>query len=216
MACVDEYTDRVKKYIKEHFPNFRCNVVVQITTPDQKPEDYEQVFEKIRKANQKVSEIHNIHNISVDVLQEKILIQFHFDIAENIDLTEAHHKATLLEDLIRLEFPKEYHSKLEIVSHIEPERMPGGVYPNSSPRLKKSIRGHIEAAIQSIPEIKAWDHPIVLEEGGKISISLTAFLDGKMAIFEVHQVTKKLEDNLKAEIPTLNRCIIHSEPLLPV
>jgi cation diffusion facilitator family transporter len=209
---VSDLKDQIRDTIQRHFSNYSCNSMIQITTESAPPENFDQVMERIRRAQQNLPEIKNIHNISVDVMQDKILIQFHFDIAADMPLEQAHHCASVLEKEIVEEFPESYRSKLDIISHMEPERVPGKIHHHPARKLRWDLEYLIDEEIKSIPEIKDWSHPNVLDEGETVSVSLTIYLDGNLNIEHVHKISLRLEEQLKSRMNRLKRCIIHTEP----
>ncbi|MFX0208494.1 MAG: cation transporting ATPase C-terminal domain-containing protein, partial [Candidatus Hodarchaeota archaeon] len=71
----------------------------------QKTPAYELVFSKIHQIEQKLSTVHNLHNLSIDIMEDKTLIQFHFKIPAETTLEVAHAVSKSLEEQIVEQFP---------------------------------------------------------------------------------------------------------------
>ncbi|MFX1284790.1 MAG: HAD-IC family P-type ATPase [Promethearchaeota archaeon] len=175
---------------------------------------YELIFSKIHQIEQKLSTVHNLHNLSVDIMEDKTLLQFHFKIPAETTLEVAHAVSKSLEEQIAEQFPSSLRDRLKIISHIEPAYLPTKkVHYHPLPSITAEILEKIQYAADQIPQIKKWHHETILFEKDIISLSLTIYLSGKMNIVSVHNINDELESMLKTSIPTLKRCIIHSEPV---
>ena len=174
------------------------------------------IFANIERVQQKLPKIHNLHNISIDIMEDKTLIQFHFYIPAETTLEIAHEVAKSIEEKIADEFPISLRKNLEIISHIEPTQLqPGRIHSHPTPIISPSFQDIIQTIVKEIPQIKGWDHGTVLQDEGNISISMTVYLEGTMNIIRVHNITEEIETKLRRNIPSLKRCFIHSEPYIP-
>jgi divalent metal cation (Fe/Co/Zn/Cd) transporter len=157
--------------------------------------------------------IDNLHNISVNIMKDKTLIQFHFDVPPETTLEIAHELATQIEEKIEEEFPIALRKNLDIISHIEPtQHLPGKVHSHSVRPIPSNTQDLIEMALKHTLQIKKWDHLNVIQEEGNSSISLTIYLDGTINIAEVHHITEDIEAEFRKIMPYLKLCIIHSAP----
>ncbi|NHI92708.1 MAG: HAD family hydrolase [Candidatus Lokiarchaeota archaeon] len=173
----------------------------------------QQVFKIMENARSKIPEINNLHNISVDIMKDKILLQFHFDVPIETPLEAAHDIATRIETRLQEDFPIDIRRNLEIISHLEPERPPAGkIHSHGIQPVSSNLRQIVEEAIKRMPEVKGWNHLNIIEEHSYVSISLTVYLDGNVNITEAHHATEELEADIRKSINRVKRCIIHSEP----
>lgn len=180
-----------------------------------RPTPLQNIFTNIERVQQKLPKIHNLHNISIDIMEDKTLIQFHFDIPAETTLEIAHEVAKSIEEKIADEFPLSLRKNLEIISHIEPAQLqPGRIHSHPTPIISPTIQDIIQTTINKFPQIKGWDRGTVLQDEGNISISMTVYLEGTMNISQVHNVSEEIETELRKNIPSLKRCNIHSEPFL--
>ncbi len=176
----------------------------------------QQVYKIIQKVQAKMPEARDmaIHNISVDIMKDKLLLQFHFRIPADTSLFAAHEIATSLEHKIQDEFPINIRRNLEIISHLEPMQVePGKMHSHTFRPISKDTRQLIEEAIKNVPKVKRWNHLNVIEEGHDLFISFVVFFDGGINILEAHSVIEEVEVELRKNIPHIKRCIIHAEPL---
>jgi Ca2+-transporting ATPase len=179
-----------------------------------KTSPYQLVFSKIEQIQQKLPKIHNLHNLSVDIMEDKILIQFHFNIPAETTLEIAHEVAKNIEDQIAEEFPLSLRKRLEIISHIEPSHLPiEKVHAHPQHSITSEIHKKIDLAVKEIHQIKNWGRELILYEKGIISLSFTIYMEGSMNIVSVHNINDELESLLRNKIPSLKRCFIHSEPI---
>ncbi|WP_455465307.1 HAD-IC family P-type ATPase [Candidatus Hodarchaeum mangrovi] len=174
---------------------------------------YENIFSKIHEIREGLPKIHNLHNLSIDIMKDKTLIQFHFNVPAETSLQIAHEVSKSLEKKIANEFPNALRKNLEIISHIEPAHISQErIHTHPEPSTSLDIKEQIESAVNEIAQIKSWGRDIVLHDEGFISLALTIYVDGSMSIGNAHQLNDELEFLLRSKIPSLKRCIIHSEP----
>jgi len=174
---------------------------------------YEHIFSKIHDVRQGLPKIHNLHNLSIDIMKDKTLIQFHFNVPAETSLQIAHEVSRSLEEKIADEFPISLRQNLEIVSHIEPAHISQErIHTHPEPSTSLDIKGQIDLAVSEIAKIKSWGREIVLHDEGFVSLAMTIYVDGTMSIANAHQLNDELEFLLRSRIPSLKRCIIHSEP----
>ena len=177
------------------------------------PTPIQEIFKNLQHAQQKLPEINNLHNISVDILRDKTMIQFHFDLPAETPLEAAHKIASAIEKRIQEEFPIELRRNLEVISHIEPGAIPyAKVHSHAVRPASHEIQAFIEMTLNNAPQIKRWDNLTILQEGNKTIISMRAYFERTMSILQVHLVTEEIESEIRKTIPNIKRCIIHSEP----
>jgi len=175
-----------------------------------------QVYRIIRKVQSKLPDVQNmaIHNLSVDIMKDKLLLQFHFKIPPETPLITAHDIASMIEKKIAEEFPMNIRRNLEIISHIEPLTIPSGkMHSHSFRPISPEIRQIVENTLKNFPNVKNWDRLNVIEEGKDIFLSMTTFFDREVNIAEVHRFIEEIEIVLRKQIPSIKQCNIHAEPI---
>jgi len=178
------------------------------------PTPIKEVFKNLQHAQQKLPEINHLHNISVDILRDRTLIQFHFDLPAETPLEAAHNIANSIEQRIEEEFPVQLRRNLEIISHIEPTSFPHAkLHSHVTRPTSPEIQALIEKALNNTPQIKKWDNLTVIQEGNNIVVSMTTYFDRTMSILQVHLITEEIESEIRKSSPQIKRCTIHSEPI---
>jgi len=174
----------------------------------------QQIFRSINHAQKSIPEIEHLHNLSVDIMRDKTLIQFHFDIQAETPLEIAHDVATRMEKKIEAEFPKKNRQNLEIISHIEPAQVVSTkIHSHEERQTPEQLRESIEANLRLIPSIKGWDHIKILEEDANLSVAFIVFMEGSKTVEDVHHITDQIEYDLRHALPHIKQCIIHTEPV---
>jgi len=170
-------------------------------------------MKKLQSLQHKIPEINNLHNIAIDILKDKTLVQFHFDISGETPIKMAHFVATTIEQKLLEEFPIDKRKNLEIISHIEPARPPlGKVHSHALRPIPTITKEIIEDTIKEVPEIKGYRNLNVLQEEGIHAISMSILVDSEINITQAHIITEEIEMHLRIKMPHLKRIVIHAEP----
>lgn len=174
----------------------------------------QQVYKILKNVQTKMPEINNLHNISVDIMRDKILIQFHFELPSETPLESAHQIASKIEERISMEFPPNMRHNLDIISHIEPIRFSNAkVHSHTFRQISSELYDKIAKIIRETPNVRGLEHLEIMEEGKELSISFTAFFDNNINIATVHHSTEEIEAELRKNMPNLKRCVIHTAPI---
>jgi len=177
------------------------------------PTPIQEIFKNLQQAQQKLPEVNKLHNISVDILRDKTLIQFHFDLPAETPLGDAHKIASSIEKRIQEEFPIHLRRYLEVVSHIEPGAIPyAKLHSHAARPASQDIQSLIEMTLNNTPQIKRWDNLTILQEGINTAISVRAYFEPTMSILQVHHATEEIESEIRKLIPNIKRIIVHPEP----
>lgn len=79
--------------------------------------------------------------------------------------------------------------------------------------LPKKTQEKILSIINSFPEVKSPHNLRTRHIGSNIAIEFHIRMDGNLSLNEVHEITKRMENALKAEFGTLTHIGIHMEPI---
>jgi len=142
-------------------------------------------------------------------------LELHLEVPDTLRLDEAHAQASAFEQELRAALPE-----IErIVTHIEPA---GDTSAMRHATLEDEVR--VIQAIQSLPGrlgvpsgAGVWTvcapHEVTVHHmGGEMSVSFHCDLDPGATIGDAHRLTEQLEQALRAQVPNLNRVVIHVEP----
>jgi cation diffusion facilitator family transporter len=141
-----------------------------------------------------------------DVLGSRAL-ELHVEVKDSLSLEEAHALATQFEEAVRQTLP----DIAEIVTHIEP-------IGDAAATRQVLLAGEkqIVEAIQRIAEksdLRCEPHDIVVHRlGNELSVSFHCIQAADTPIIDAHEVTEKIERELREQLPGLRRVVIHLEP----
>jgi cation diffusion facilitator family transporter len=161
----------------------------------------------------------SVHEISADQLGERLFVEMHLEVPEELGLREAHRRATELEEEIR-KIPSVAASANGqppvVYIHIEPL----GTHIASvdgSRAVMEGLAYSIEIFIRSLtseyPELVDCHAVHVREVEHKILASCHCAMDGNLPITQIHDVTAALEKRVKERFPQVARVNIHPEPV---
>jgi len=150
---------------------------------------------------------YSAHDIHLQEVLGKTLLEFHLEVDERMDVAAAHALATEFEIALREKLPV----LSEIVTHIEP----GGCTEGSIDQAQDMEQQVHEVLNQAIGEDSGHCHPhdiLVRQKDSDLFISFHCTVDPKTSITAAHDFTKHIERTLHARFPGLNRVVIHVEP----
>jgi len=155
---------------------------------------------------------HNLaaHSIYLYKEEGQHTLELHLEIAEALQVSEAHDKATAFEETIRKAFPQIQ----RIVTHLEPGAEPIDI--KSVARAKKEEILRTVARIGKNLGIDCDPHDVQIEDiGGEFSLSFHCTISAATNLAEAHRFTEAFEQNLRGHLPNLGRVVIHVEPPEP-
>jgi cation diffusion facilitator family transporter len=144
-----------------------------------------------------------------DVLGSRTL-ELHVEVEDKLSLEEAHTQVTQFEDAVRRTLP----DIAEIVTHIEP-------IGDAAATRQALLAGEqqIMEAIQRIAEesdLHCEPHNIVVHRlGNELSVSFHCLQAADTPIIDAHDISEKIERELREQVPSLRRVVIHLEPMDP-
>lgn len=164
----------------------------------------ESIFDRIRA----VAARNNVtlHEISVQSIGDRLRVEQHLEVNENLPLSRAHNFVRRLEDEIRSELPQVG----EVLTHIENE--PATIETPQRVDLEREIEAHLRHAASLFPAIVDIHHVVIGRIGDKLQVSCHCTLPDGMPMRQVHEIITGLEDRFKLECPEVYRVLIHPEP----
>ncbi len=161
----------------------------------------------------------SVHELSAHHLDERLFIEMHLEVPEQLSLREAHRRASELEEEIRTlgDVSAPVSGAAPIVNiHIEPL----GTHIASVDGQRGEMTGlgrAIEVYINSLPrefhELVDCHEVHVRQVEHKILASCHCAMDGNLPITQIHDVTAALEDRVREKFPQVARVTIHPEPV---
>lgn len=148
-----------------------------------------------------------VHGIRVYDLGSQRAVEMHVEVPESMQLNDAHHAVTQLEQDLRRTLPGDW----EVLTHIEPageSRSPDAVTDADHQQIGRAMEEIAELA----GERARLHHLRLSRDVDGLNISFHCALDGTVGIAEAHALAEELEQALRDRVPGLGRVTIHVEP----
>lgn len=182
----------------------RVDVVIHINPIVQSRED---VIENVRSVANRFGL--SAHSIRAYEENEKLFLDMHIEVPEQLTVAEAHERVSSFESGLRQEFPK----AAEIVTHIEPlgegEARAAKMVREMSTEL---VKERIQKLVDEVKDVKNCHSISLFREGEDLSVSFHCDVSPNLTISEAHHLTEQMERLLRKDLPELERVIIHVEP----
>jgi cation diffusion facilitator family transporter len=212
---ISEVSQLINNKISSFFPSYRSNCIIQINPyATNIHEPYRDIIEKVIAVGKNFQNIKSIHGVTLDVMIDEILIQFHISVDPDLKLVDAHSIASELEQKIEQEIQNIVKKlQIRVDSHIEPGEKAQRIHDHGNKgNLDEFYEQIIINQIKLLPEIKGFHDLSIMDEFDGIYLSIHIYLDSDLSVKDAHWTSEKLEFYLKGKIPNLKRCVIHTEP----
>jgi cation diffusion facilitator family transporter len=141
-----------------------------------------------------------------DVLGDRTL-ELHVEVKDTLSLEEAHTQVTQFEEAVL----KALSGISEIVTHIEPSGDAAATRQVARVGKKQIIEATQRVVAQS--GLHCTPHHIVVHRvDNELALSFHCLYDAETPIIDAHEITEKLEQALRTQLPDLGRVVIHLEP----
>ncbi len=149
------------------------------------------------------------HEIHVHHVMDARSLELHLGVDPALSLAAAHGKATAFETALRLEIP----GLAQIVTHLEPR----GVAPETGP-ARPEDEGQVLAVLHELAAdttLRCHPHNVTVHraDDGALAVSFHCALDPDTGITAAHDLTERVERELRERLPRIGRVVIHAEPL---
>jgi cation diffusion facilitator family transporter len=136
-----------------------------------------------------------IENLKVRKVSSKIFVETSLQISGLMDLNEAHSLASKIEADLKATF-----GNVDATIHIEPSEK-----ETKMEQLVEKIA--TDEGIEEVHEIS------IIYTGGKLYITLHAYVNADMSVEEAHKIAESIEKKIHAEIMPLENVTVHLEPM---
>ncbi|MHB1037584.1 MAG: cation diffusion facilitator family transporter [Pirellulales bacterium] len=148
-----------------------------------------------------------VHNIRVWEQDGKPVVDLHLEVSAELTVAEAHTQAE--------EFEAELRRALvevgPITTHLEPSRQ-ATAERLAAPALARQVSAALEEVTRSL-EMRCTPHDVeVGRANGEPIVSFHCTIDAGAPITAAHELTERIERDLRAKLPDLGRVVIHVEP----
>ncbi len=165
----------------------------------------ENIFDQIRA----VATRHNlnVHDVSVQDLDGRLLVEQHLEMDERLSLKDAHNRVTALEAEMREEVP----TISSILTHIESE--PATIEAGDEIVRDAALERRLKAIAAEFPEVLDMHEIQIKRVRGRLYVSCHCTLSDELPLSRVHDIQTELEIRFKQDAPELFRVLIHPEPM---
>ena len=186
--------------IRELFP--RTDVVVHV---DPARVEEQSLLERIWSvaARQGVA----VHSIRAHDVRDRLNIEMHVEVPDDLTLGEAHTRVTQFEIALRKELP----DLGEVVTHIEPVGN-RETYRAAVRTRSEEVHAAVLEVSGQVPGVEDCHHIQVYREGENLLVSFHCHVDPALPIADAHRLTEQFESLLRARLPDLGWAVIHLEP----
>ncbi|MGZ5497758.1 MAG: cation diffusion facilitator family transporter [Candidatus Aminicenantales bacterium] len=195
-AIAESVEDRIQALVPG------ADVVIHTDPRETEREDMARRIRAIAERNQIP-----VHNISVHEDQGEIQVDLHLEVDDHLLLRQAHELASHIEQDLRADIPK----IAQVNTHIESRGTGVG-----SGRDVTAEEGPVVERVKRITDDiigRECCHSILARrQGGRLSVSLHCTFDPDLPVIEAHQLSSRIEEALKKEIPAIERVLVHTEP----
>ncbi|MDD5562371.1 MAG: cation diffusion facilitator family transporter [Thermoanaerobaculaceae bacterium] len=150
------------------------------------------------------------HDIHVHNVLGARSLELHLEVDPALSLAAAHAKATVFERALREASP----GIGQIVTHIEPRPAVPGSVP-----VGPEDEGQVLAVLHELAAdttLHCHPHNVTVHrtDDGALAVSFHCALDPDTGITAAHDLTERVERELRARLPRIGRVVIHPEPLV--
>ncbi len=179
-----------------------ADVVIHTDPREVEKEDIARRIRGIANRNQM-----SVHNIGLQMDKGQIIVDLHLEVDDHLSLEQAHDLSRHIEKDIRADMPE-----ISVInSHLE-SRGSGLADGTVVTDQKAPLVRKIQRVVDDMVGRQACHDITLRRHGRKYSVALHCTFAQKKPIVEVHEMTTRIEEKLRAEIPSLERVIIHAEP----
>ncbi len=187
--------DRVEQALHETLPEI--DVVVHVEPRG----DGDGIRERALAAALTVSEVREIHNLSVLDVDGRIEVSLHLKLPGELSLERAHEIAEHVEEAIRSHVPE----VRTVQTHLEP------LAETASAEEVDIDPALIERAVREEAGVEAREVRCVRTDDG-IVVFLTLALGGRESLAEAHGRASAIEERVRDAVPTVAEVVVHTEP----
>lgn len=150
-----------------------------------------------------------LHEWWVQSIDGEQSLHLHVGVDPNLTLAEAHERVDQLERTILERQPH----IAAVYSHIELAN--SEVLPSArvSSGLQRRIAEAIARAARQVGQVQHPHDIQVRQVEGRLFISLEAYVPGDLSIAEAHELSTRLQEAIRAQVPNVGEVLIHLEPL---
>jgi divalent metal cation (Fe/Co/Zn/Cd) transporter len=190
----------IEREVRAQYPNARVSVDTEPVKSER-----ESIWSAVKEAADGVPGSRGAHNVHVQTVDGKLYVDLHLEVSANMTVKQAHDVADRVEKRI-----KAINSDVAGVTvHLESA---SDLISRELTGLETELEAYIEDAAKRFPEIKCVNEIKIRKFGDVIHVVLNCRFDSKLTIKEAHEISSRLESDIKKAYPKIARIDIHEEP----
>lgn len=149
-----------------------------------------------------------MHEFWVQQIDSDLLLHLHIGVDPNLRLADAHARVDAFETTVRQRFPQitAIHTHIELATA---EILPGS-------RVSRGMQERVaQAVIQAAQEVAGLSAPHnihVHQMEGQLFITLDAFVDGSISVVAAHELSTRLQEQVRGHVSNVSEVLVHLEP----
>jgi divalent metal cation (Fe/Co/Zn/Cd) transporter len=191
----------IEREVQTEYPNARVTIHTAPVGSVQ-----ENVWKLVKEIAEAAPGSRGVHNIHIQRVGGKLCIDLHLEVSANMTVKQAHDVADQVESKIRAANP----NISEITVHIESasERI-----SRELARIETELESYVEHVAERFPEIKEICGIRVRKFGESTHLVLRCRFDPNLSIDKAHEISSKIEKEIRSAYPNITRIDIHEEPV---
>lgn len=196
-------TEHLEEEIKRQFP--RTTVVIEAESPPSSSHTPETIAEQVQQVAERLGT--RIHHVSVLKSENDFTVNLHLEVSGDLTLTQAHWRATQLEDELRRELPQVGH----VITHIEPVTQEA-LYAGEPVMEQDEIADRLRTITRAMPQVEDVHDLEMHGSDDNLVVSLHVTLNGDPTIVQAHSISEEIKANLEHTLPAGASVFVHTEP----
>jgi len=148
-----------------------------------------------------------VHNISLHEDGGRVFVDLHLEVDDHLSLQQAHEMASHIEKDLREDMPE----IIQVNTHIE-SRLTGIGDGRDVTFREEALRERVSNLVDGIAGPHRCHNVRIRRHGDKLSVSLHCHVEEDLSIIQAHDLSTRIEERLKRELPHLDRVLVHAEP----
>lgn len=148
--------------------------------------------------------LHDLH-VHAGADDEDFIVELHLEFKSGISLGEAH----LMANKFEAEVLRRWNQVDEVITHLEP--LPQKVF-TSGERADPGVEAKVVSVLVDYLHTGQLRSLQLYHTGGHLHAAIVICLDENIPLTQAHEFSEKIEMELRKQVPTLNRVILHIEP----
>lgn len=210
----------IKEKMAGAFPNYRHNVLIEVeyAPKNHHRERYLKVLDTVRDIAQQHEMNENVHEISVDVLNEQVIIQFDVFLPGNEPLEMVYGNVSAFEHDVKDSIAEMYDDRtVEVISHLEPIKKRYKIHDHHAvfeePDIKESIESFLQHQTEEIGKIKQIAINNIISEPDGVYLTIDVAVSKGINVEDAHMIAEIVELRLRLEFEDIRRCVIHTKSI---